>query len=186
MRLFVWQYFRHMRTVGAIAPSSRFLAYRMSAPINFTAAKLIVELGAGTGSFTRALLRRRKAGTTLFLIEHNRVFYDNLVRQFRNEPKVIIEHGSAADITELLKKHNLPAEVDCIVSGLPFASLPAKESAAILMRAARHLREGGVFMTFQYTLLKKPLLDRYFSTVTATREWRNVPPAYVLRCDNQK
>ena len=41
---------------GAIAPSSRFLAARMIEDMRLSEAGVVVELGPGTGAFTRAIL----------------------------------------------------------------------------------------------------------------------------------
>jgi phospholipid N-methyltransferase len=154
----------------------------MMAPIDFTHAKTIVEFGPGTGSFTERLIACRQPGTTLLLIEYNEAFCAMLALRFAGQPNIIIEEGSAATIGALLKKHGLPNRADYIVSGLPFASLPKKESNTILAEAVRHLRRDGVFITFQYTGLMRLLFDTYFPSIVIHREWRNLPPAYILEC----
>ncbi len=73
--------------------------------------------------------------------------------------------------------------IDYIVSGLPFASLPQQVSSNILKLTQMHLRQGGKFITFQYTLLKKDLIGKYFNKVEIGRELRNIPPAYIFSCD---
>ncbi len=50
---FLRQYVMHPRSVGAIAPSGKNLALKMMEPIDFNNAKVIVEYGPGTGSFTK-------------------------------------------------------------------------------------------------------------------------------------
>ena len=180
--LFFLEYLKHMRMVGAVAPSSRFLAQQMMAPIDFARAKTIVELGPGTGSFSRVVVARRQAGTKLLLIERNHAFYDELVQQFSGEPDIAIECGSAADLGVFLKKHHLPKRVDYVISGLPFAALPRSESNAILSEVTKHLHKDGAFVTFQYTRLMLPLFDQHFKTVALRREWRNIPPAYIVDC----
>ena len=42
--------------------------------IDFDVAKCIVELGPGTGSFTKEIMKRKKKRTTFILIEINEVF----------------------------------------------------------------------------------------------------------------
>ncbi len=181
-RLFASEYVKHFRTVGAVAPSSKYLARQMVAPIDFASAKVIVQFGPGTGSFTRALIDARQPDTKLLLIERNQPFCDVLVKEFGHAKNVIIEHDSAAHVRVLLHKHHLGKKVDYIVSGLPFASLPHNESTKILAEAVSCLKANGLFITFQYTLLKKSFLAHYFSNITTKREWRNVPPAYILTC----
>ncbi len=181
---FLAQYIRNIRTVGAVAPSSRFLADKMVESIDFSTAKLIVQFGPGTGSFTQMLLACRREGTSLVLIEFNTAFYQTLLQKYGDEKGVYVYNGTAEDVDGILRQFGLPAKVDYIVSGLPFASLPQKQSHAILQRAQAILKPGGLFITFQYTLLKKAFLASYFDEITVTREWRNIPPAYVLACQN--
>ena len=52
---FFWQYLRHPRSIGAIAPSSKKLARKMVQPIDFSRASCIMEFGPGTGVFTDEL-----------------------------------------------------------------------------------------------------------------------------------
>lgn len=182
---FFGQYIQNIRTVGAVVPSSRFLAKQMIAPINFSKAKIIVQFGPGTGSLTEQLLRHRKPETSLVLIEYNESFYRVLKEKYGSEKRVYIYHGTAEDVDGILRQFGLAKKVDYIVSGLPFASLPRQQSAAILERAKSVIRPDGLFITFQYTLLKMPFIRSYFTTIGVSRVWRNIPPAYVLVCSNQ-
>lgn len=143
-----------------------------------------MQFGPGTGSFTSEILQRRNDKTIVVLIEYNESFYETLVSKYRDEQGVYIYNGTAEDVDGILKQYGLPQKVDYIVSGLPFASLPDKQSRAILDRAKNILGTDGTFITFQYTLLKKGLLDEYFNQIVISREWRNVPPAYVLAGTN--
>lgn len=182
-RAFLAEYIKNIREVGAVAPSSRYLARKMCEPIDFKTAKVIVEYGPGTGVFTHELVKRITPDTKLLLIESNVVFYHKLSAQFSESHSVIVEQASAEAIARLLKKHRLAAP-DVVVSGLPFAALPSDVSKSILKVTAKLLGVKGVFITFQYTLLKKGLIENYFDTVKLTRELRNIPPAYVLSCKN--
>ncbi len=181
--LFFLEYLKNIRTVGAVLPSSRYLARKIVSEIDFDTAKVIVQFGPGTGSFTQEIIARKNPETKLLLIEKMPAFCHELKKQFGDEPNVLIECDSAERLTTLLKRHKLPSQVDYIVSGLPFASLPKDVSHGALAAARAHTKRG-VFITFQYTLLKRALFDTYFSQITFTRELRNIPPAYVLRAEN--
>lgn len=167
--------------VGAVAPSSRFLARKMLAPIDFTSVSLIVEYGPGTGVFTREIVARLPASARLLVIETHPVFYEMLRTAYDDDPRVIVVNDSAENIRDILLEYNLGTP-DFIVSGLPFAALPSSVSHAILQRTAELLDGNGAFITFQYTLLKQSLLRKYFNDIRVTRELRNLPPAYVLIC----
>ena len=94
---------------------------------------------------------------------------------------VEVIQDSAEHISSIHTKRALPAP-DYIISGLPFAALPANTSKAILKSTAKLLGAKGVFVTFQYTLLKRALFEAYFDDIYVTHELRNIPPAYILRC----
>lgn len=169
--------------VGAVAPSSRYLARKMLGPIDFSQVNLIVEYGPGTGVFTREIAARLPSAARLLVIETNPAFYDHLAAVYATNDQVIVANDSAENTKALLKRHKLTTP-DYVISGLPFAALPTSVSHAILRQTAELLGKNGTFITFQYTLLKKPLLQSYFGDIRVTRELRNVPPAYVLTCRN--
>ena len=62
---FIRQYIKNPRTVGAIAPSSEKLAYKMVEDINFSNVSCIIEYGPGAGVFTEKILNTHKK-TALF------------------------------------------------------------------------------------------------------------------------
>jgi len=178
---FILQYVTAPRSVGAVAPSSRYLAQKMMRTIDFETARCIVEFGPGTGVFTQEILRRRRLGTVVITIERNADFCAQLRKKFAAEQELHIIEGSAEKIGEYLKSLGFD-HADYVVSGIPFATLPAKASTAILTQAKNHLHKNGRFITFQYSMLRKGLIGRYFNFMEIAREWRNLPPAYVLSC----
>ncbi|WP_052339765.1 class I SAM-dependent methyltransferase [Gorillibacterium massiliense] len=178
---FIRQYAHRPRIVGAVAPSSKYLAGKMVEDIDFGHAEYIVEYGPGTGVFTEKLLAKRKPHTVIILVEYNSIFYSMLKEKYGREPNVHIIHDSAEHIDKYLAQYGI-SQVDYFVSGLPFASLSAAVSSGILAKSQQYLKEDGKFITFQYTLLKKGLISRYFGEIRIKREIRNFPPAYVFNC----
>jgi phosphatidylethanolamine/phosphatidyl-N-methylethanolamine N-methyltransferase len=181
---FLKEYIKHPRNTGAIAASSSQLAKGMVNGIDFDTANFIIEIGPGTGSFTREIIKRKQPSTFLLLIEINEAFYDILQEQYRNDPSVQVINGSAEHIEEYLTSLNV-REIDYCVSGLPFASLPANVSATILKNVMGLLKPGGQFITFQYSLFKLAFIQEFFSEVAVKKVWFNLPPAYVLSCENE-
>ncbi|MFB5266418.1 class I SAM-dependent methyltransferase [Paenibacillus enshidis] len=178
---FLKQYITRPRTVGALLPSSKYLASKMVDDIDFNQASFIVEYGPGTGVFTEEILRNRKETTIVLLFESNKAFCNLLKEKFEHELNLHIINDSAEHIEKYMIKYEIPW-VDYFVSGLPFASLPHSISSNILRLTQTHLRQGGKFITFQYTLLKKDLIGNYFGKINIKRELRNIPPAYVFCC----
>ena len=180
-RSFIKQYIKKPRIVGAILPSSPYLADKMIEDINFEQCSCIVEYGAGTGVFTENLIKNKKQDTVVIIIECNNKFYDLLRKRYMNLENVYIINDSAENIDAYLEKFNIHF-VDYVISGLPFASLPKDVSKNILNKTQRILSKEGKFITFQYTLFKKNFIREYFNKISIKFELKNVPPAFVLKC----
>lgn len=176
---FLVQFLKNPRGIGAVAPSSRVLAEKMMEPIDFRTAECIVEYGPGTGSFTEELIRRKREETILVLIEQNASFCRELKSKYGKRKNVYIIEGSAENIRKCLAAYKCSA-VDYIVSGLPFTSLKKKLSRKIFVNTQRVLGETGIFITFQYSMVKRKMFEQYFKIVGCRKEVRNFPPAYVL------
>ncbi|MCY6959946.1 class I SAM-dependent methyltransferase [Clostridium brassicae] len=179
---FIKEYILNWKVIGAISPSSKKLAYKMVENIDFQTAKNIVEYGPGTGVFTEELVNRKRKGTKLFVIEYNLKFYNILKEKYGHIEDVYIINDSAEKIDIHLNKYEV-YKIDYIVSGLPFASLEKATSINILKKSNELLKENGKFITFQYTLLKKDFINKFFFNIETSRVMKNLPPAYVLSCD---
>ena len=178
---FLTEFIKHPKNTGAIAPSSNILSKKMVDAINFEKAQYIVELGPGTGSFTREIMKRKKAETIFILIEINEIFFEKLQKQFEGDASVVVIHGSAENIQKYMEELKIE-KVDYILSGLPFTSLPKEVSFRILKNVMETLQENGEFITFQYSLVKKEFIQAFFPEISLKKVWLNFPPAYVFSC----
>ena len=176
---FILQYILKPRSTGAILPSSKYLARKMVENINFNDARCIVEYGPGTGVFTKRILQCRKDETVVILIERNENFYNVLTEKYKDVLNLHILNDTAKNIGKHLSVHGF-SHADYIISGLPFASLPNEISESILLQTQKFLAPNGFFITFQYTLFKKRIFEKFFTANNIKHEMRNVPPAYVL------
>ena len=102
-----------------------------------------------------------------------------LKRRYRKEENMVIVHGSAEKADVILKKNGID-HADYIVSGLPFTSLPKEISLNIFDATKKVLGEKGVFITFQYTLVKKKFFEEHFEFADCIHVMKNLPPAYVF------
>jgi len=171
--------------VGAVAPSSRFLAQAMVAELVLPAGHCVVELGPGTGAFTEKV-RRLVANPSQYLgIEQHGPFVDRLAGRF---PQLSFAHDSAANAAMLHARHDL-APVGAIISGLPFASLPPDTQDGVIASVDRLLPVSGAFRTFQYlhayALPGAVRFRRHMAALFGVPSFRrivapNVPPAVVL------
>jgi phosphatidylethanolamine/phosphatidyl-N-methylethanolamine N-methyltransferase len=179
------KFLRHPRTVGAVAPSSAALAREMVAGISGSEGERIVELGPGTGSFTRAIIGRMGSHSRLLAVDLDPAFVEGIHRRW---PTVECVCASAEALPEVAAARGfLP--VDRIISGLPFASLPEAITRRILDGIEQTLRPAGTFTTFQYVhayawppsmAFRRDLTRRMADEPRATLVMWNVPPAWVL------
>ncbi len=171
--------------VGAIAPSSLVLAKKMVEGIEPNRNSTILELGIGTGSFTR-LLREISPNKKSYLgIEFDKNLVASLKKKF---PDMHILEGNACEASMLHKQSNL-GKVDYIISGLPFVSMPSEISKKILAEIDIFMEHGCMFRTFQYAhgyylppaiKFRKLMHDRYGVLEKSSLIVKNVPPAFIL------
>ena len=126
-RRFLGTLVREPLSVGAVAPSSRRLANHMVADIR--PGSRVIELGAGTGALTRAILDSGVAPADFLVIEQNEAFSEMLRERF---PQVAVTTGSALN----LDRHAavLPGPPDFVVSGLPLLLFSAGRKLRLLSR----------------------------------------------------
>jgi phospholipid N-methyltransferase len=174
-------FLRDWRTTGSLVPSSRFLQEGMMARIPFGRVQTVVELGPGTGVITQAILNRLLPTGKLLAVDINEDFIARLRNQF-NDPRLIPLHGSATELPALLEAQGLQ-HADCVVSGLPFASLPPNLRREIIESSVKCLGRRGLFVAFQYApFALPPLLKEHFKDIRTDFVFLNVPPALVYSC----
>jgi phosphatidylethanolamine/phosphatidyl-N-methylethanolamine N-methyltransferase len=174
LQLFWRQMLRRPHQVVALAPSSTDLAQAMASGLGPLSGR-VVELGAGTGKLTRAILARGVRPADLTLIERNADFARHLRRTF---PGVQVCDAPAQQIADLVA-----GGAGAVISGLPLLSMPFAVQQAIVGGAFRMLRPGGIFVQFTYGLrppvAKKLRRDLALTHTRSAIIWRNLPPARV-------
>jgi len=178
--LFARNFVRHPAMLGSVIPSSRVLVDRLLSRIDWSRARTVVEYGPGIGTFTADILRRLSADTHLLAIETNGDFVEYLRRELA-DPRLLVEHGSAADIGEILRRHQLQA-ADCIVSGIPFSVMPETLRRAILTATRDALAPEGAFLVYQFSSRVGHDLCKIFARVERGYVLRNVLPAHWFDC----
>jgi phospholipid N-methyltransferase len=176
-RKFLSTFFTERKQVGAVAPSSKFLVNKMCNKIDFDNAKVIIELGPGTGVFTTEILKRAKKETKLILFELNEDFYDLLVEKFKDD-RITVLKRSAEEVDAVLKEMNIE-KVDAVLSSLPLTVIPDKIKKKIVIKSYNALKPGGVYVQYQYSLNAKKLLEMKFGKLEMGFVGINVPPAFV-------
>jgi phosphatidylethanolamine/phosphatidyl-N-methylethanolamine N-methyltransferase len=182
---FLGRFLRNPAKIGAVAPSSRFLARRMVQGLQVAPGEMLVELGPGTGALTVAARDILPSPKSYLGVERDERFVTTLRSRF---PDLHVEHGLAQDLAALLGRRGNPP-VRIVLSGLPFASMSAKDQEDVTRAIHAVLIPGGVFVTFQYVLFFSFPVARRFrehtdalfgSHVRSKAVMRNLPPAFVL------
>jgi phospholipid N-methyltransferase len=177
--LFLREFINDPRSIGAVAPSSRKLARHMAAFVPPAHDGLVVDLGAGTGVITGALLEQGFPAERLVAVERS----PRMAASFRERfPQVPLIEGDAQRLDILLGRHFGPSfqGVDFVVSGLPLRSLPRAVVRAIEEKIQCVLTRHGRFIQFTYDL--RPVsflsLDR-LKHCMSQMVWYNLPPARI-------
>jgi phosphatidylethanolamine/phosphatidyl-N-methylethanolamine N-methyltransferase len=183
--LFFLRFLRSPRTVGAVAPSSRRLASGMVGEMDLSPGARVVEFGPGTGAFTGAIAGRLPVGGRYLGIERDPVFVGVLKKRW---PELSYACDSVENLVAIAAREDL-FPLDHIISGLPFASLPAVQTLPILDAVEAALRRGGKFTTFQYLhayalpaarAFRREMGRRFGRPSTRKVVFWNLPPAFVL------
>jgi phospholipid N-methyltransferase len=171
-------FLQHPREVGSIIPSSRFLERRIVRAADISDARVIVELGPGTGGTTRALLRAMRQDASLLAIEINPRFVELLRRE--PDPRLIAHEGSAANIVPALRANGFE-QADVVLSGIPFSTMQRQLGHEILRSVYDALGEDGVFVAYQVRDRVENLGRKVFGPPRVQTEILNVPPMRVYR-----
>lgn len=170
---------KNLRTMGTITPSSRFLCKAMVRHVDFERTKVLVELGAGSGVITHHILEGMDADSKLLSFEVNDLFYPML--HGIGDRRLTVVEDSAERIGHHLQQIHA-AQADCIISAIPFVALPKTLAYRIITACHAHLKPGGRFIQFHYSLLAKPIYEEVFDDINVHFVPLNVPPAFVLVC----
>jgi phospholipid N-methyltransferase len=182
---FLQAFLKNPLHVGAITPSSPELAEQMIDGVTPDDENIVIELGVGTGSFTKLINQIVPDNKSYLGIEINRKFTKALKNEYPNLKFVC---GNAVKLEKLHEKSEL-GKVSYIISGIPFVSLPNDVGDEILQQISRFMEQGCMFRTFQYAhgyympsavKLRKFMRSHYGRAKKSSLIVKNVPPAYTL------
>jgi phosphatidylethanolamine/phosphatidyl-N-methylethanolamine N-methyltransferase len=175
---FLKSWFKDPKLIGAVAPSGRALAKLMSSGLKPGAR--VIELGAGTGTVTEALLKTGVRPEDLYLLERNEAFFDILSRRFPGCPLV------AADALDLRERFaGELGSFDFVVSGLPLLLFSPEQKAELFEQIFAVLGPNGAYQQFTYGA-RCPIDRDNRARLGLKRKllgWAalNIPPAFVYR-----
>jgi phospholipid N-methyltransferase len=167
---------RNPLAMGALTPSGKSLAKLMSKDVS--ASSRVVELGAGTGTLTAALLEGGVAPGNLYLVERDAQFVKILERRF---PRCQVISADAL----ALDGHLAAGSFDFVISGLPLLCFSPEKRYRAMQQALQLLKAHGRLHQFTYAgrcPVDKDLraLLRVDSRLLGVAPL-NLPPAFVYR-----
>jgi phosphatidylethanolamine/phosphatidyl-N-methylethanolamine N-methyltransferase len=160
---FLTQALRDFRHTGSVWPSSPILARAMTKSIGrISGPRRILEVGPGTGPFTRAILRKLRAGDQFDIVEINKAFCQKLERELLAKYR-----GAHPDVAVRLhcapiEEAKLSGPYDVIVCGLPFNNFPPALMRKIFRRMFALLKPEGEIVYFEYVgirAVKAPVVN---------------------------
>lgn len=176
---FLRGFLRDPAGVGSVIPSSRFMERRIVRFAQVANAKVVVELGPGTGGTTRALLNAMPADSKLICIEIDQAFVD-MVEKI-DDSRLIVHKGSAEHIADVVKEHGL-SKPDVVVSGIPFSTMPPELGRLIIQRVHGALDPNGSWVAYQLRPVVAELSTPVFGEPERKEfEALNVPPYRLYR-----
>lgn len=175
--LFLSRWIKAPHLIGAVAPASRPLARAMARQVDIGRDGIVVELGGGTGSVTRALLETGLAPARLVVVERDATLAALLRKRF---PGVKVLRGDAGELGALLRPLGI-RRADAVVSSLPLLSMKRRTVMRIVGESLALLGADGTFVQYTYGVISPLPAELDVVAEAAQRVWYNLPPAVVWR-----
>jgi phospholipid N-methyltransferase len=203
--VFIRAFFDRPEAVGAVVPSSVYLAKALCAPFRQRRRPAsLLEIGAGTGPVTRVIGRELGPEDRLVVCELNPTLADHLEREVLSLPHLADarREGRIELLTCPIQEIDRTRKFDYIIGGLPFTAFPPDDISTILGVVRSLLRPHGVFSYFEYVAVRKirrfiatgssrqrmravsQILDEHIESfqIERTTVLRNFPPAHARHC----
>ena len=180
--MFLRRWAAHPLQMGSIIPSAPALCMRIARQVRRTPDQSVIELGAGTGVVSKAMLDAGLPPEKLYVVE---IVHDMAEHLREVLPGVNVIEGDARELVRLLPEH-VRGNVGTVVCGVPLVLLSLAEQKRFI-DAMEAVAPGVGFLHFSYCITSPlPYVKHH---LTAKREeWtpRNFPPASVWRYTPEK
>lgn len=176
--LFLKCLFKNPKSLGAIVPSSRKLGEFICQHVECLEEEYILEVGAGTGRFTQALLESGVPPHQLVVIELDPELTIFLKQRF---PNILVIQGSAADLSHILPD-KVQGKIRTIVSGIPMVNLKRDVQKSIMDSCFSSALPNAHFLQFTYRpIVPIPAKDFNLQYCHLGTVFFNFPPATVWK-----
>ncbi len=175
--LFLRRWLANPLQMGSVIPSSPALCRRIAALVTREQDEVVVELGAGTGVVSRALLAAGVPPERLVVVEIVRDMAEHLREVL---PGVNVIQGDAFELPRALPDR-MHRKVGTVICGIPLVMLPIEQQRRFV-EAVERVAPGRGFLLYTYCITS-PLPYRRLGLSAKREAWTplNVPPASVWR-----
>ncbi len=165
--------------IGGFLPSSKALARAMASAVDLNKPGAVIELGAGTGVVTHALLQHGVTPENLIVFERDEKLC-GLIRQHFSHLNIL--QADAIELHKVLAEIGV-TKVNAVVSSLPFLVMPTEVRNTIQERMAEVIGTDGIIVQFTYGP-KSPITAAQMRRINLVGKRHklvvaNVPPAHV-------
>jgi phosphatidylethanolamine/phosphatidyl-N-methylethanolamine N-methyltransferase len=175
--LFLKRWLANPLQMGSVIPSSPALCRRIAALVECRDDEVVLELGAGTGVISRALLAAGVPPERLVVVEIVRDMAEHLRRVL---PGVNVIQGDAFELAKALPER-MVGKVGTAICGIPLVMLPLAQQQRFVA-AVESVAPGKGFLLYTYCITS-PLPYRKLGLTARREAWTplNAPPASVWR-----
>jgi phospholipid N-methyltransferase len=168
-------FLKNWKDVGWPLETSHGAAKKICDMIDFQRTGRVIEIGAGTGSITKEVLKSLAADGQLIAFEIN----GDLCRHLRliDDPRLVVHNSSGFAISRMVT-----GKADCVISEVPIAMLSDASFASFYQDVKGVLNEGGCCIQLQLSLFSYPRLRRVFGTVDVALSLMNSVPLFIYYC----
>lgn len=165
--------------ISSVVPSSQPMVRTVIDHVDFERPSTIVELGAGTGVLTEAVVDRLLPHHRFATVENDPDFCAILRRRF---PDATLIEADASEVAAPLAKLGIE-KVDYVLSCLPTPNLPTRSQVRLWRWLRSVLAPEGLFVQITNApLYYRGFYKRLFESVSYQMVWMNLPPGGVYRC----
>ena len=175
--LFFRRWLANPLQMGSVVPSSAALCSRIARQVRRSSDEAVLELGAGTGVISRALLASGVPPERLIVVE----IVAEMAEHLRSVlPGAQVITGDARQLAELIPRH-WHGRIGTVVCGIPLVLLPLREQRRFIA-AIEAVAPGRGFLHYSYCVTS-PLPWRKHALAAHREAWTplNFPPASVWR-----
>lgn len=182
-------FLKDLKQIGAIAPSSKFLAKDLVTKFRQRLSKhncpplRILEIGAGTGPLTKQITKHLRAEDHFDIVEIHKKFYQIIKKRYQ-QSNVRIHH---TDILKFQPQYHY----DFIFSSLPYENMPEETSTKIWEKKLELCSAKAYISYFKYVKFRdfksdfeEKVVEKYGHNKKIV--FLNLPPAkiYTLEINN--